>query len=413
LSLHPVLASLFAAWEDAGVAWALLRVPTHPDAPEGDLDLLIDRSKARLAFDLARRAGFVEVPGYEPDTHLVQFHLESRCWLWLHCATELRFGAYGVVRPGCEHACLDARRRDGEVSRLAPGDEFWITLFHALLDQGRLSDNSKRRLTATAPAALPDGPLPRSLSAITPGDWTPARLIERVHAEDWDALLRLAPTLRDRAGRLGRPPLPVRAARRVIRAVFRANLPRRGLSVAILGPDGAGKSTLAAGLAESFVFPVRRIYMGLTGGALRQVDRIRIPGVVRLGRVSVIWSRFLRGSYHAWRGRLVLYDRYTLDAAVPTPHRLSPLARFARWMDGHACPPPDLVLILDAPGDLMYRRKGSYTAEMLEDWRKHFLALEPRLRHVAVLDASQPADMVRAEATDRIWARYAARWGGG
>jgi thymidylate kinase len=108
---------------------------------------------------------------------------------------------------------------------------------------------------------------------------------------------------------------------------------------------------------------------------------------------------------------MVVFDRYIYDAAVPPAHRLSPLGRVGRWLDGHSCPPPDLVLILDAPGEVMYRRKGAYDAHVLEQWRAGFRALERRLPHVAVLDTSKPSDEVCADATAHIWARYAARWG--
>ncbi len=153
--------------------------------------------------------------------------------------------------------------------------------------------------------------------------------------------------------------------------------------------------------------------MGLTGGWLRRVDRLRIPGIVRVGRLCVIWSRYLRGRYHTLRGRLVVFDRYTYDAAVPPPHHQSPLRRAARWIDGHSCPAPDLVMILDAPGAAMHRRKGEYTAELLEEWRQHFLALRHKLPHAVVLDSAKPPAELRADAIDRIWAGYATRWGPG
>ena len=70
---------------------------------------------------------------------------------------------------------------------------------------------------------------------------------------------------------------------------------RRGISVALLGPDGAGKTTLAGEIDNSFIFPVRRVYMGLTGGLLRHVNRLRVPGLVllRTGRMDTPaqWAR--------------------------------------------------------------------------------------------------------------------------
>jgi thymidylate kinase len=184
----------------------------------------------------------------------------------------------------------------------------------------------------------------------------------------------------------------------------------RGLTVALLGPDGAGKSTLAAGIQTSFIFPVRSIYGGLTGGMLLYVTRLRIPGVVILGRVLVFWCRYLVAQYHKARGRLVIFDRYIYDAAAPHPDRLTWMRRLSRWVDGHACPGPDLVLVLSVPGEVMYTRKGEYSAKTLEHWRQRFLALQSRLPQLEVVDTTRPKDEVRTDVVDRIWRRYAARW---
>ena len=79
-------------------------------------------------------------------------------------------------------------------------------------------------------------------------------------------------------------------------------------------------------------------------------------------------------------------------------------------MDGHACPGPDLVLVLSAPGQVMYERKGSYNPKQLEDWRQHFLALRHRLPQLQIVDATRSKDEVRADVVDRIWQLYAHRW---
>jgi thymidylate kinase len=72
-------------------------------------------------------------------------------------------------------------------------------------------------------------------------------------------------------------------------------------------------------------------------------------------------------------------------------------------------PHPDLVVLLDAPGAVMFARKGEHSAEVLEGRRQGYLALAARFPHSVVLDASRPADQVRTAALTAIWRRYGGR----
>jgi len=117
------------------------------------------------------------------------------------------------------------------------------------------------------------------------------------------------------------------------------------------------------------------------------------------------------GAFNRYRGRLVVFDRYTYDADVPPPYRLTRWGRMARWVDGRSCPAPDLVLILDAPGTVMHQRKGEYTPETLEEWRQRFLGIPRRVPHAVVLDTTRAPEAVRTEAMYQIWRCYAERWG--
>jgi thymidylate kinase len=178
----------------------------------------------------------------------------------------------------------------------------------------------------------------------------------------------------------------------------------------VLGPDGAGKSSLVEGIRTTVPIPVRVVYMGLTGGALRYTERLRLPGLVLAASALVVWGRYLTGRYHTTLGRLVLFDRYVYDAVAPHPRRTRPWHRASRWTLARLCPGPDLVLVLNAPGAVMFVRKGAYSAEVLEDWRQRFLTLRERLPNVHVIDATQPAHAVRVEATRVIWRGLATRW---
>jgi len=182
----------------------------------------------------------------------------------------------------------------------------------------------------------------------------------------------------------------------------------RGMTVALLGPDGVGKSTLLAGLAAAYPVPVRQIYMGMWQGAGQ-------PGYTRLDAVRAIlvrpfrvWWRVACGAVHVTRGRVVVFDRYTYDALLPVTGSWPLLKRPYFWILAHLAPRPDLVLVLDLPGEVAFARKGESTPERLEAVRQGFLALVPRLG-AEVVDAAASPEQVRADVVARIWRRHRAR----
>jgi hypothetical protein len=412
LKLHSVLADVFADFEQADVTWCCLRLPSNLCAPESDIDLLIDPADFARVPPLLLARKFVRIPLRGRSSHWLCYHRPTAQWLWLHCTTELSFGPGYQWKTKAEAGCLNRRHWKGPLAILGPDDAFWALLLHVLLDKDAIQLHHQESLQAIAAYAKVDGPLGRIVETACPPGWTPAQIVHCASTGAWEALETLAPALKAKV--IPRPSVGVQGVfRRGQRAL--ADLlslrwwQRRGLSVALLGPDGAGKSTLADGLKGSSVFPVRLVYMGLTGGALPYIDFLLLPGLVQLGRIGVLWSRYLRGLYHQVRGRLVVFDRYIYDAMTPHPERLNWYRRATRWIDGHTCPGPDLVLVLNAPGQVMYERKREYTPDMLEDWRQHFLALQDWLPQVELVDTTRTAEEVCADAMDQIWQRYAAR----
>jgi len=73
------------------------------------------------------------------------------------------------------------------------------------------------------------------------------------------------------------------------------------------------------------------------------------------------------------------------------------------WLLAHACPPPHLVLVLDAPAEVLYARKGEHTVGKLESQRQAYRSLQTRLSNVTILDATREAEHVRRQANMAIW----------
>jgi thymidylate kinase len=130
------------------------------------------------------------------------------------------------------------------------------------------------------------------------------------------------------------------------------------------------------------------------------------------GELGAQWARWVQGAYHERRGRLVLFDRYAYDALLPLRFQQRRLSRVRRWLLGHACPPPDLVVLLDAPGEVLFERKGEKTVAVLEAQREAYRALLARPRRAVVVDAARDVEQVRSEVTAVIWREYVRRWNG-
>jgi thymidylate kinase len=181
---------------------------------------------------------------------------------------------------------------------------------------------------------------------------------------------------------------------------------RRGMCVVLFGPDGAGKTTLGKSLDGALPASVRYVYSGLW-----QKDHLhgwhrRIPGAQRALRLFRVASIGLRARFHRLRGNVVVLDR--------SPHEVwlrgddaGLLARLLALAVRILTPVPDLVILLDAPGEVLFARKGEHSVEILEGNRQSYRALLEKFPAHAVIDARLDADTVRrcaAEAIRHHWA---------
>jgi glycosyltransferase involved in cell wall biosynthesis/thymidylate kinase len=181
---------------------------------------------------------------------------------------------------------------------------------------------------------------------------------------------------------------------------------KSGISVALLGPDGAGKSTLAASLAAESRLPVKCLYMGWPQNSPGRA-RFRLKGAAWTSRALRLWWRSTVGWGYRVRGYLVIFDRYTFDALLPAGAPRRRARRIAGWCLVHCCPSPDLVFVLDVPGDVMFARKGEHRPEFLELQRRGFRLLSQQLPNAISIDATQGPDAVCREVMDHIAQRAA------
>lgn len=126
------------------------------------------------------------------------------------------------------------------------------------------------------------------------------------------------------------------------------------------------------------------------------------------------WLEYLVGeSIHfrpvLFRNGLVLMDRYHYDFAVdPRRYRLqvSPelVQSLFRWL-----PSPDLVLVLDAPTEVLRARKQEVPEPETHRQREAYRALAERLPNAKIVNCAQPLETVVREATGYVLQYLAAR----
>lgn len=397
MEVNERLAAAFMSLDAADVRWCLLRGLNDLWAPAGDVDLLVDgRDRPRLP-GLLDKAGFLHLRTVgRSQSFFVGRDPAKGSRLLVHAVDRLAFGRFYRYELLSAEPVLDAARRIGSVRVAAPGDEFWVTLMHCLLDRGEVAQKHRKRLARLAHAADPGH---RLVARLPDAD----ALVALAAGERWAELERSAPII-ERAvasrrarlrGMVNRVSLYTNKASEAVRAP--------GLDVALLAPDGAGKSTVASLLAERFPFPVHREYLGIYGRDFPQ-PRLDAPGAGLATRLSVVWARWLRGRWHRTRRRLVVYDRHPLDASTAEPHG-SRSTRVRRAVLRRALPRPDLVVVLDAPGELLHARSGEHDPAALDQQRRRYLTLARGVDAV-VVDASRDVDEVVEAVASAIWDRY-------
>jgi thymidylate kinase len=222
-------------------------------------------------------------------------------------------------------------------------------------------------------------------------------------------------------------------------------------TVALIGPDGSGKTTVGMRLREVLPVPTKYIYMGVnheasehllpttrmmqklrsrlgrqsdTGGPREKSASSALPRKSILKRVLMtakssasLANRFAEEWYRqllAWRylrkRYVVIFDRhffpdyYAYDIESSVPRTIT--QRIHGTMLNRLYPRPDLLFFLDAPAEVLFQRKGEGTVELLEQRRADYMQMKLLVRHFEVIDANRDLDEVVQDVSDRITRFY-------
>lgn len=183
--------------------------------------------------------------------------------------------------------------------------------------------------------------------------------------------------------------------------------------IAIMGPDGAGKSAVIEAIQQQFTFAYQKVQcFHLRPKSLRRGIETGRPVTDPHGKpprgmvLSVAKALFLMADYWVGyalqiapairRSHLAIFDRYVYDLLVDSKRVRYGGPAWLLQIVARIAPHPDLVILLDASPDVLWTRKREVPLEEVVRQREGYLKTARRLRFARVVNAAQPlADVIR------------------
>jgi len=450
---------------------------------ENDLDLLVARRDAQRFTELLHRLGFKEArlpPRRERPAVLHYYGLDRESGRLVHVHGQYQLIIGDDTTKNCrlpiEEAYL-ASAVQGPLFRV-PSPEFELAVLvirmvlkHATWDalvcgRGRLSPSERRELTDLTERADPDE-LARVVRTHLPFVGQP--LWQRCHTSlapgrsplararsARDLIWALAPHLRrpapvDTALRLWRRIL-WGTRRHVLRRHTRKRLAAGGAVIAVVGGDGAGKSSVVDGLSSWLgqTLHVRRVHMGkppkslatltlkgvmAVGRRLGLFGNTRLPPWATQGQASgrfpghawLLWHlltardrrrEYARARRFASNGGIIVSDRYPLPqlrfmdgrrtAAVEALPDVGPLARMLAAYERRCYADirdPDVLVVLRVDPEVAVARRTDEEPEFVRPRNQEVWQTDWAEARAHVVDAGRPKSEVLAAVKAMVWSQ--------
>jgi thymidylate kinase len=395
-SLPSFLRTLFRLLDESEVRYCVLHSwDLLPEELPNDLDLAVhpeDKHKLSSIFEHLRKQGYVcfQCLNHSKNGHFFVFSWSE--------GSKVKTAAVDLVFDHRRSGLVLAKSERIVAERERHGD-FWVasaqTEFAYLLAKkawkGRASASQSIRLSQLAEGL---GPVEAEKIAgeIFPREWkklaVEACLNQSIASDLVNARAKFWKTAWTR-----RPLQLIRYLAADLRRVVERWVHPTGILVAILGPDGVGKSTVIASLARDlqlgfwgrhqvFHWRPQKLFRGRDVG-------INTTPHAKSSRGAILSMAYLTAFFlDHWFGYLfvvrpalarsnfVLFDRYFHDVLVdPRRYRYGGPKWFVRLLS-HLVPEPDLVILLDADQQLIFSRKAELPLDEIGRQRQCYQRLQ-------------------------------------
>lgn len=200
-----------------------------------------------------------------------------------------------------------------------------------------------------------------------------------------------------------------------------------GLTIAFISPDGGGKSTIIESVkstCKGCFHGVKNIYFRpryfKNLGSYKPINPQKeasintdphnveinsfLKSLVRFFfyNLDFLIGYFLKIYPLKIKRHLVIFDRYYYDYYVDLKRYQFNLPKFLPHLFSFMIPQPDLVFVLDAPGDIIYSRKQELSKIEIERQRTIFKKTAQQLKNAHLINCNKPIEDVVKEVTKII-----------
>jgi len=194
---------------------------------------------------------------------------------------------------------------------------------------------------------------------------------------------------------------------------------RRGLWIALYGPDGAGKSGVAERLERELApcfSAVRRHHLRAEFlGTRTAATIVTQPHVQKPRGIFLSCAKLAYQLLHGWfshlvmvmprlaAGELVIFDRYFADYAIdPRRYRIPNRLSFWAAVLSRFAPRPHRQFVLDVPGIELQRRKREVTPDESSRQRRAYIESLGREPNTKIIDANRPISEVACDIRNEV-----------